>query len=490
MILNIDLGSLYVKVALIEPKTQQFVTGEIVRMEKSTINVVEVLLTSIITNYTRRYDVRRIYITPNTNYIDCEIIDYESVTDEKYVKIMKDEINRVRKEEKKKKRMGAEYEPPKVTQGKSKYTPIRFSKELDDVEIFHQIERNNLMSSQIYIEYIDREYLKSLSNVIKGIDKEILLISPIRAMKYYPLPKGNRIIINYGHRSILTSVIEVDTEGREYFKEISKEVVQDSLFEGLEVLESKHEQLSLDKDPVYKTKIQDIKRLKERYKGYPVYSVGGNAGYLQNDMMLENTLAPTFNLPPLPEVMENTMISSFVTEYKDFPYNSLQMQMKNKILSAMNISNQVATAIGEVSGDLAVALLIMALVGSYHITNNYEKHSSALANINTQIANYEGSSGRLASIEEQIEALKTGRTKNYYNVAELLETLASPLEIEKVEIKGKDIKIVAYADNVALIQQFLESVKAKQVLNDYTKFTLWETDVTTVFRDGKKLDRV
>lgn len=490
MILNIDLGTLYVKISVIEPRSRRLVTAEVVRMEKSTISVIEVLLTSIIENYSRRFDIRVVHIIPNTKYVDCEIIDYESVTVDRYDKILKEEVGRTLKEEKKKKRLGAEYTPPKDEGLKLKHTPIKFNKELSEVELFHQIEHRSLMSSKIYVEYIDRDYLKSLGSVIKGIEKEILIISPIRAMKYYPLPKENRIILNYGHRTILTGVIESNPNGQEYFREVKKETVQDTVFESVDILTDKHEKLSLDRDTVYEMKMRDIRKLKEKYPGYPVYIVGGNSTYLHNDLMTSNSLDMTFHTLEVPEVLENLLLPSYIFEYRDFPYNSIQMQMKNKVLSAMNMSNQVARAITEVSGDLAVAILVICLVSSYYVTSNYQEHKNILEGVTREITFYEGPEGKIAVLEKQIEALKTGRSKNYYNISELLDTLSSPIEMESIVVDGKNLHIVAYADNVALVRQFLETVRTRQSFNDYTKFNLNEVDVTTVYRDGRKMDRV
>ena len=89
-----------------------------------------------------------------------------------------------------------------------------------------------------------------------------------------------------------------------------------------------------------------------------------------------------------------------------------------------------------------------------------------------------------------MEALQNGKTRNYYNIAEFLDSLSSPLEVESITVEGKNVEIVAYADNVALIKQFLSTVKAKQVLNEFTKFSLSEHDIRTVYLNGGKVDRV
>ena len=246
MYLNIDLGSLYIKVSVLEPKERKVLQSEVIRLERNTKGVIEVLVNSIVETYSKNFDIKKVFILPNLSYIDCEVINHESLIESKYQSYMKRSLSEVKKEEKKKQRMGSEYQPPKESNITFKYNVL-------DNEVFHCIEKRDLMSSLIYVEYINSEYLKGLNSIVNSLGKEVALISPIRAMKYLPFPKENRIIVNYGHRNIVAIVIE---DGN--IVEVLKEKVEGSLKPLPEELEEKHERISLDDDPTYMGKVEDI----------------------------------------------------------------------------------------------------------------------------------------------------------------------------------------------------------------------------------------
>ena len=485
MILNLDLGNLYLKAVVIEERSKTVVSSEIIRLERKTPSVIEVLITSIIDNYSQVYEIKKINIIPNIEFIECEIIEYESIVESKYEKVMKEEINRVKREEKRKERMGNDYTP---STKKLKHSAINFSKELKEKTVFHMIENKGLMTTQIYVEYVNTEYLKILDSLIRSLGKEVSIISPIRAIKYLPFPKKNRIIVNYGHKFILTVIIEVK-DGKEVIKEVIREAISDASLPNISELEGKHSNNTVT-DPIYQTKLSDIRNLKNKYPGYEVYSIGGNANYIQNDLLTSNELVNNFRLPNIPKVLENVVFPSFVTDYKDFPYNSLQIQMKNRVLNVVTLTSKASKTIIDLSGDLLVAGLIIALISSYGITTNYMNYNGQLKALKSQVENYEKSGGKLEELSKKLYGLQTGRTKNYYNIAELLTSISSPMEIESLEVNGKSIKMVAYADNVALVRDFLETVKARQLTNSYTKFSLKETDMQTIYKDGRRLDRI
>ena len=481
MYLNIDLGSLYVKVSVIDPKRNKVLQGEVIRLERNSKSIIEVLINSIIEVYSKSYDIKRVYILPNLDYIECEIIKHESIMESKYQGFMKKTINQSKKEDKKKRRLGTEYTPPK------KETTLNLRGDISEFEVFHRIERRTLMYSDIYIEYINSEYLKDLNSIITRINKEIALISPIRAMVQLPFPKTNRIIVNYGHKNIVILVVEEDT-----IVEVIKEKVETLLNPDVDELVDKHEALLPDLDPTYMGKVSDIQELMRKYPNHELYTIGGYANYLQSSLMSTNVIEGA-ELIYTPLAIENIMITTALREYGEIQYNSVSMRLKNQFLSIFNVYSRASHTFIGFAGDLVIGLLICSLLWTYGVTAEKQKYDQEVKNLKTTISNYVGSGeekGRIASLEERLEALQSGKTKNYYNIAEFLNTLASPLEIESINIEGKDIEIVAYADNVGLIKQFLSTVKARQATNEFTRFTLTEQDIKTVYRNGGKMDRV
>jgi hypothetical protein len=495
MILNIDMGTMYIKTSLVDENKKKLVTSEVIRVGKTGKGSIETLICSIVNNYSKRFDLKRVYIIPNPINIQCELIEYEPVLEEKYEKLMKSEIGRNRKEEKKKARMGNEYEPVGIDQmSKYKYEPVNFKYELNKTEVYHKIEYSDLVSSKLYVEYVNSDYLRTLTSVTSVIQgKDIRIISPIRLLKSLPFPKTNRIIINYGHRTILTVVVEVNSDGSEYIKEVFREIISDDIKNEPSEMAKKHELPTLVEDPVYMTELNNLQSLKERYNGYEMYVVGGNATYVQSDLFLKNRFEEGFTLPKMPLVIENLLIPSMILKYEDFQYNNLQMNLKNRIVSMSALSTQASSMAMNLGGSLAVATLLMLFVYSYGVNAEYLHYTNIVTNLETSVVAYTGDGNSIGKIQENkdlLEATVTGKTKNYYSIAELLRTLSAPLEIESIDVNGKNITVVAYSDNVALVRQFLESIKAKQITNKFTQLTLSESDITTVYRNGRKLDRV
>ena len=489
MVLVVDLGSLYVKFSILNPKLNAVVKSEIVRVDKknkeidNNLSVVEVLINKYIESHR---EITEVIIIPAMDKVKPELITTTAVLKSKYQSNMRDLIKFYKREEKKKVRMGSEYVPP--TKTLKAIEGVKFSSSLLDNEVFHMIEETELLKTVIYLEYINSEYLKELTKVINKLGKQVSIVSPVRAMLHYPLPKVNRIVVNYGDCNTVIAVIS-EKDGESHFKEIIK--TQNEGFTGdVRSLEYKHELISIPptEDTYYPTVIGKIEELKSKYIGYKVFVVGGYANYMVNDIECGYSIDGIKGLK-VPVSLQNLLIPSWTRKF-DMQYNDVKMTLKNKVLYTLNKSSDLSNYLIGLAGQVAIAGLILFLITSYKVSVEYLKYSQELDYLNSEVESYYGDNGILTTLRNQVEALKSGgKVNNYFNMKEFLDSLETPLEFESIKVYGKQIEIVVYAENTVQIRQFIETVKDRQATNAYTKFDLKEEDVNTVYRNGQKVDR-
>ena len=273
MLLNLDLGSLYLKCALINGN--KVIRTEIIKMEKNTFSIIEVLINDIVTTYKSQYPIKKINIIPNLQYMEFQIINSESIMETKYQNYMKNQISKEIKEQKKIDRMGDEYIPtqPKKAQD---YKDINFKYNLETYDIFHSVERNNLMETDILLEYIDKTYFEFLKKVVTKLGKEVSIISPIRVLRSLPTTSGKRIIINYGANSILYVYINESN----YIVKVEKQGIPKVGDNSFNFLSDKHRKIS-DPDGSYIGIKEGIRLIMGENPNTPIYLLGGNSIYLQ-----------------------------------------------------------------------------------------------------------------------------------------------------------------------------------------------------------------
>lgn len=483
MILNIDLGTLYLKCAAID--NNSIVKSEVIRMEKNSPSVVEVLISSVVDTYSQLYPITQVNIIPNLEFIEFQLVNSESIMASKYQNYMKKQIKNEGRERRRQLRMGKDYKPLEQKTDMQEYNEIVFEYNVLDYEVFHSVERSTLMETDILLEYVDKQYLGFLTKVANKLGKEVSVVSPLRVLRALPFPRGQRIIVNYGHKYILYAVINNNNQ----IIEVNKEFIDVNEDVTSETLLYKHSQIQ-NPNQVHIGIQNRVQEIRNKYTGYPLYTIGGNANFLQEDLQVKNDFEGFSHDNNLPLVVENLIVNTGFSDYDDLQYNNISMNLRNRIFGAFTSTSQVSNTAIAILGDVAIAVLVLVLISSYKINSEYLRFKNELQGIQSQIESYTGSDGRIVRLEEHLETLKEGKPKTYYNMAEFLKTIESPLEIECIEVDKDHIKIVAYADNTALIYQFLNTVKFKQADNFYTKFSLSETDIQTVYKNGAKLDRV
>lgn len=482
MLLNLDLGSLYLKCALVNDN--KVIRTEIIKMEKNTFSIIEVLINDIVATYKSQYPIKKINIIPNLQYMEFQIINSESIMETKYQNYMKNQISKEIKEQKKRDRTGEEYTPtiPKKAQ---EYKDINFKHNLETYDIFHSVERSNLMETDILLEYIDKTYFEFLKKVVTKLGKEVSIISPIRVLRALPTAKGKRIIINYGANSILY----VHINESNYIIKVEKQGIPKVGDNSFAFLSEKHRKIS-EPDGSYIGIKEGIKLMMGENPNTPIYLLGGNSIYLQNDLNLKNDLKHTNLNEDIPLVIENLVLGVTFNEYNDLQYNNVTMNIKNRLLSTMSSTSDISNTIIALVGDITIILLLIYLISNYKLHHEYVSYKREYDSLRTQIEAYEGSAGKIARLESSLSDIKEGKVINYYNVAEVLKTMESPLELSYLNINENDVKMVSYADNTSLIHQFLSTVELKQMETKYSSLRLKETDIKTIYKNGEKLDRV
>lgn len=481
MILNIDLGTLYIKCVALD--NSKIVKSEIIRLEKNSLSIIEVLIKEVIDVYSSMYPIKKINLIPNIGYTEFQFINSESIMESKYEAYMKYQIKNEIKERKRELRMGDEYTPSEVKPFEN-YQPIKFNHSLLEYEVFHSIERKNLMETDIILEYINKKYLNTLKKVVNKLGKEVSIVSPLKILRAMPFPKDDRIVINYGHKHVLIAVFK-----NNYIKEIVKNTMDSPGSIEYNYLVEKHSKFTND-STLHQGIVQKVSELMLDNPTCSVYSIGGNSNFLQEDLQVKNSVTGINFGMRMPLTVENLILGSSFPNYRDTMFNNVTMNMKNRLFGILSQTSQLSNTALAILGDVFIVIMVITLISSYKVNKEYVRFSKELDDVNSIVQQYQGSGGKIVKLEEHLNNLKEGNVKYYYNMAELLRTIESPLEIESLEIENNNIRMVAYADNTALIHQFLNSVQMKQDENRYTFFTLSETDIQTVFRNGVKLDRV
>lgn len=488
MLLNIDLGTMYVKTSVIDSNTNTQVISEVIRLERDQRNISEVLINTLINKYDEKFNITQVYILPNLKYIDCELVTVDSMMESKYKRYMDKEIKQTKRIDRLNETLD-EDSPKQERRLKEGEEPFRFKHSLNKYDIFHMMEDTGLMTSDIYIEYIDSSYLSELTSMVNIMGKEVSVVSPYRRLKYLPFQKVSRIVIDYGHKFVIGVVIEVDKYGEERIVEVLRREIDGSGKADIGQLIDKHSSLSVNNDNIYEAIHSEIKELMTKYPHFQLNLVGGMSNFLQKDLLIKNDIIG-FNVNRVPTVLENLTLGSTFSHYPDIHYNTKSMDMKNKVLNIMNLVKSTTQEVSGSIGNLVAVVSLIGIISMYGVVAEGIHYKSELQALEKQVETYEGSNGTIAKLNERLDELKVGRTRNYYNVAEFLETISSPLEFKSIEINGKDIKIQAEADNVVLIQQFLNTVKLKQAGNKFTRFTLEEESIKTIYKNGRKLDHV
>lgn len=483
MILNIDLGSLYMKCAIIDD--DETIRTEIIKMEKNTFSVIEVLINSTVETYKSQYPIKKIHIIPNLDYIEFQVVNSESIMESKYSNYMKQQIRKEEKEQKRRERMGEDYTPTPPKSKLQEYKDIEFNHNLVKYEVFHGIEKNTLMETDILLEYVDKHYLNFLKKIANRFGKEVSIVSPIRVLRNLQTEIGSRIIINYGHSYILYVYIN---ESNNIVK-VDKQTVPLLSDTRRRTLIEKHSKFT-EPDGSYIGIKEDIRKLIHEYPNFNIYTIGGNASYLQNDLGLKNEFV-NFSLgDDIPLTLENTLSNVSFISYNDLQYNNVTMNIRNRLFSTLTSTTEISNSLLALVGDMAIVLLIIYLISGYKVNSEYIKMKSELDGVKSQVESYEGSSGRIAQLEQRLEDMREGKVMTYYNIAEVLKTLESPMEMSSLNIKDRSLEMTAYADNSALVYQFLNSVQLKQSENKYSEIRLKEEDIKTIYKNGEKLDKV
>lgn len=489
MLLNIDLGSLYLKTSIIDEDNDEQVLSEIIKMERDQRGVAEVLINTLIDKYDEEFGVSKVNILPNLEYIEIELRTVDSILENKYQAYMKKEIKEELKLQRRNRNLTDSQEMNTRRLGTGEQRFELSSYDLETLEISHTIEDSDIMTTDIYLEFIDKEYLAELTSMVNMMGKEVSVISPIRRYLYIPFPKKNRVIVDYGHKHIVMIAIEVDKRGEQVIKKLVKNTIEHEENKEEYYLTDKHGSSSQINNNIFSSSIKDIKDFTDEYPDYELFTIGGMSGFVQSDMIIKNYIED-FKMNRHPLTLENLLLPVTFGNYKSIQHNTKGMNLKNKFVNIMNTIKDTFNEIAGAVGSLAAVGAIMLLITSYGVGAEYLHYKSLVESKQTRVSTYESANGTLSQLEDKYNDLREGKTRNYYNIAEFLDTISSPLEFKEITIDGKNIKIVADADNLVLIQQFVNTVRIRQASNEFTKFSIDVEDISTIYKNGRKVDRV